>query len=112
MNLLISQQILKSINNAKDTLVKIKNPWGINMYIRISVSNTMMAFGYYPQKILKESCFNILIEKPYQQDSSTDIQFTENQIKEIHASLTVSFPKLNNNYLKFFTLLHENGLIK
>ena len=82
------------------------------MYIRIRISNQMMAFGYYSQNILKESCFNILLEKPYQHDFCINIQFTENQIKEYYEILSISFPKLKDNYVKFFTLFHENGLIK
>lgn len=80
------------------------------MYLRIDQSTKMIAFGYYPNNLPNKHCFNILLEKPY--DFSTDIQYTEQQVQEIYASLAISFPKLNNNYLKFFTLLHENGLIK
>ena len=107
---MLSQQILKSIIDSKDQSFKIRNPWNISMHIRISNSTQMIAFGYYPNNLSNKHCFNILLEKPY--DFSTDIQYTEQQVQEIYASLAISFPKLNNNYLKFFTLLHENGLIK
>tara|TARA_S200000501_G_C20665054_1_gene673667 strand:+ start:443 stop:772 length:330 start_codon:yes stop_codon:yes gene_type:complete len=109
---MLSQKLTKSLSSNKTQSFKIVNPWNIDMYLRISSSTQMLAFGYYPDNLFQDKCFNILLEKPYQDGFSVDVQFTENQIKGCYQILAISFPKLNNNYLKFFTLLHENGLIK
>ena len=109
---MLSQKLTNSLSSNKAQSFKIVNPWNINMYLRIDQLNKMLAFGYYPDDLFQDKCFNILLEKSCQDGFSVDVQFTEGQIKECYQILTISFPKLNNNYLKFFTLLHENGLIK